>query len=285
MWKGVISFGMVSIPVRLYVATERTSTVSFRQLCPEHISPIKYKRWCAAGDHEVNYSEVLKGFEISPDNYVIIDDRDLENLPLPTARTIEIQEFVPREDINAGLYYDSAYYVEPEEVGRKPYFLLKQALEETRRTAVAKIALRDREHLCALNPNDGMVLMNVLHWPDEIRAAEGLKGLEKPVEVADRELQMAVSLIESLADEFDPSRYTDQYKQALMQVVNAKIEGRQVVEVAEPEEEPRVMDLMEALRASVEAAKAKRGAREEEEAPEPAQKPAGRAAASRRRAS
>jgi DNA end-binding protein Ku len=285
MWKGVISFGMVSIPVRLYVATERTSTVSFRQLCPEHVSPIKYKRWCAAGDHEVNYSEILKGYEIGPDNYVIIEDKDLENLPLPTSRTIEINEFVPAGDINPGLYYDSAYYVEPEESGRKPYYLLRQALEETNRTAVAKIALRDREHLCALNPSDGMVLMNVLHWPDEIRTVEGLKGLDNPVPVSDKELQMAITLIESLADDFDPSRYSDEYKEALMQVVNAKIEGRQVVEVAEPDEAPKVMDLMEALRASVEAAKAKRGAakdeEEEEEAPaQPARKPASRRKAS-----
>jgi DNA end-binding protein Ku len=215
---------------------------------------------------------------------VIIEDKDLENLPLPTSRTIEINEFVPTGDINPGLYYDSAYYVEPEESGRKPYYLLKQALEETNRTAVAKIALRDREHLCALNPSDGMVLMNVLHWPDEIRTVEGLKGLADPVAVADKELKMAITLIESLADDFDPSRYSDEYKEALLQVVNAKVEGRQVVEVAEPDEAPKVMDLMEALRASVEAAKAKRGpAKEEEEEEEPA-RPA-RKAASRRKAS
>lgn len=276
MWKGVISFGMVSIPVRLYVATERTSTVSFRQLCPDHMSPIKYRRWCAEGDHEVNYSEILKGYEVGPNNYVILEDKDLEELPLPTAHTIEIQEFVPLDDINPGLYYDSAYYVEPEDSGRKPYFLLKKALEETKRTAIAKIALRDREHLCALNPNDGMVLMNVLHWPDEIRPAEGLKGLDGPVEVGAKELQMAVTLVESLADDFDPSRYSDDYKQALMKIVEAKIEGRDVVEVAEPEQEPRVMDLMEALRASVEAAKAKRtdAAEAKEEAPVRARKTA-----------
>jgi DNA end-binding protein Ku len=284
MWKGVISFGMVSIPVRLYVATERTSTVSFRQLCSEHISPIKYKRWCTSGDHEVNYSEIVKGYEVGPDNYVIVEDKDLENLPLPTSHTIEINEFVPTGDINPGLYYDAAYYIEPEESGRKPYYLLKQALEETHRTAVAKIALRDREHLCALNPSDGMVLMNVLHWPDEIRPAEGLKGLDSPVPVSDKELKMAITLIESLADEFDPTRYTDEYKEALMQVVNAKIEGRQVVAVSDAEEAPKVMDLMEALRASVEAAKAKRGpGKEEEQDEEPAQ-PA-RKPASRRKAS
>ena len=258
MWKGVISFGMVSIPIRLYVATERTSTVSFRQLCPEHMSPIKYKRWCAAGDHEVNYGEIVKGYEVGGDSYVVIDEQDLENIPLPTSKTIEIQEFVPEDDINAGLYFDSAYYVEAEEAGRKPYALLMSALKETRRTAVAKIAFRDREHLCSLQPNDGLILMNVLHWPDEIRSADDLKKVDGEVKIAERELKMAVSLVESLAEDFDPSRYSDGYKEALMSVINAKIEGQETVAAPEVDEEPKVMDLMEALKASVEAAKAKR---------------------------
>jgi DNA end-binding protein Ku len=284
MWKGVISFGMVSIPIRLYVATERSSTVSFRQLCPEHMAPIKYKRWCPAGDHEVTYSEVLKGFEVGSDSYVVIEDEDLENLPLPTARTIEIQEFVPAGDINGGLYFDAAYYVEPEEAGRKAYQLLKRALEETGRTAVAKIALRDREHLCALQPTDGMVLMNVLHWPDEIRPATDLKGLDGEVKVGDRELKMAVSLVESLADDFDPSRYADNYREALMKIVEAKVEGQETVVAPEVEEAPRVMDLMDALKASVEAAKSKKASKgREAEREEPARKPARQAA--RRKAS
>ena len=267
MWKGVVSFGMVSIPVRLYVATERTSTVSFRQLCGEHMSPVKYRRWCQAGDHEVPYSEIVKGYEVSSDQYVVIEDQDLDQLPLPTAHTIEIQEFVPKEEINGALYFDSAYYVEPEEAGRKPYALLKKALEQTDRTAVAKIAFRDREHLCSLQPGDGMILMNVLHWPDEIRSAEELRHVDGDVKIQDRELKMAVSLVESLADEFDPSRYSDDYREALMTIVNAKIEGEETVSAPEAEAAPKVMDLMEALRASVEAAKAKKGSAPAKEAP------------------
>ena len=267
MWKGVVSFGMVSIPVRLYVATERTSTVSFRQLCGEHMSPVKYRRWCQAGDHEVPYSEIVKGYEVSSDQYVVIDDSDLDELPLPTAHTIEIQEFVPKDEINGALYFDSAYYVEPEEAGRKPYALLKKALEQTDRTAVAKIAFRDREHLCSLQPGDGMILMNVLHWPDEIRSADELRHVDGDVKIQDRELKMAVSLVESLADEFDPSRYSDDYREALMTIVKAKIEGEETVSAPEVEAAPKVMDLMEALRASVEAAKAKKGAAAGKEAP------------------
>ena len=150
MWKGVVSFGMVSIPIRLYNATESTSKVSFRQLCPEHKAPISYKRWCSEGDHEVNYGEILKGYEVGKDRYVIIDEKDLDNLPLATAHSIDIEEFVPIDDVEPGLYFKNAYYMEPEELGKKPYQLLRKALEATGRMAIAKIALRDREHLAAL---------------------------------------------------------------------------------------------------------------------------------------
>ena len=261
MWKGVVSFGMVSIPIRLYNATESTSKVSFRQLCPDHRSPISYKRWCAEGEHEVSYGEILKGFEVGKDRYVIIDDKDLDNMPLATAHSIDITEFVPSDDIEPGLYYNSAYYIEPEELGKKPYHLLRKALEATGRMAVAKIALRDREHLAALHPTGDALLMNTLHWPDEIRSVEGLKGLEGEVKINPKELEMAKALIESLADSFDPSRYKDEYREAVMRVVQAKIDG-EVIEAPAVPQTAKVMDLMEALRASVEAAKKTRAARD-----------------------
>ena len=260
MWKGVVSFGMVSIPIRLYNATEASAKVSFRQLCPEHKSPITYKRWCADGDHEVNYGEILKGYEVGKDRYVIIDEKDLDNLPLATAHSVDIQEFVPADDIEPGLYFKNAYYVEPEELGKKPYHLLRKALEATGRMAIAKIALRDREHLCALHANGKGMMMNTLNWPDEIRSTEGLKGLEDDVKINPKELEMAKALIESLADSFDPSRYKDEYREAVMRVVQAKIDG-EVIEAPATPQTAKVMDLMEALRASVEAAKKTRSAR------------------------
>jgi DNA end-binding protein Ku len=275
MWKGVVSFGMVSIPIRLYNATESSAKVSFRQLCPDHHSPISYKRWCNEGDHEVAYSEIQRGYEIGKDRYVIIDDKDLENLPLPTAHAIDINEFVPVDDVEPGLYYDSAYFVEPEELGKKPYQLLRQALQATGRMAIAKIALRDKEHLCALHPNGNGLIMNTLHWPDEIRSSEGLKGLEGEVKINPKELEMAKALIESLADSFDPSRYKDDYREAVMKVVQAKMEG-QVIEAPEAPQPAKVMDLMEALRQSVEQAKQQRAGRE---------KPAAAATGRRRKAS
>src|SRR5467141_2946377 len=261
MWKGVVSFGMVSIPIRLYNATESSAKVSFRQLCPDHHSPISYKRWCAEGEHEVQYGEILKGFEVGKDRYVIINDKDLDNIPLATAHSIDITEFVPSDDIEPGLYYNSAYYVEPEELGKKPYHLLRKALEATGRMAVAKIALRDREHLAALHPMNGALLMNTLHWPDEIRSIEGLKGLEGEVKINPKELEMAKALIESLADSFDPSRYKDNYREAVMKVVRAKAKG-EVIEAPEAPQPAKVMDLMEALRQSVAQAKKQRAGRE-----------------------
>ena len=263
MWKGVVSFGMVSIPIRLYNATESSAKVSFRQLCPEHRSPISYKRWCTEGDHEVAYGEILKGYEVGRDRYVIIDDKDLDNLPLTTTHSVDIQEFVPVEDIEGGLYFKNAYYVEPEELGKKPYHLLRKALEATGRMAIAKIALRDREHLCALHANGKGMLMNTLNWPDEIRSTEGLKGLEGEVKINPKELEMAKALIESLADSFDPARYKDEYREAVMRVVQAKIEG-EVIEAPAAPQPAKVMDLMEALRASVEAAKKQRSGRAKE---------------------
>src|SRR5437899_10350265 len=149
MWKGVVSFGMVSIPIRLYNATESSAKVSFRQLCPDHHSPISYKRWCAKGEHEVQYGEILKGFEVGKDRYVIINDKDLDNIPLATAHSIDITEFVPSDDIEPGLYSNTAYYVEPQTPGKKPYNLLRTTLEPTGRRPVPTSALRDRAHPAA----------------------------------------------------------------------------------------------------------------------------------------
>jgi DNA end-binding protein Ku len=169
---------------------------------------------------------------------------------------------VPHDDIEGGLYYKSAYYIEPEQAGLKPYHLLRRALAETGMTAVAKIAFRDREHLCSLRPSDGVLLMNTLHWPDEIRPASELKGVDADVDVNPRELQMAKALVENLAEErFDPNRFQDDYHEALMEVVNAKVQGEEVVAAPEVDAAPAVMDLMEALKASVDQAKKQRTAR------------------------
>jgi DNA end-binding protein Ku len=285
MWRGAISFGMVAIPVRMYLATESKS-VSFRMLCPTCLHPIKQKRWCSNEDKEVAWTEVIRGYEVAKDEFVPLDDSDLDRLPLPSTQTIEIVEFVSDGDIEAGVFLKSAYYLEPETVGVKPYYLLKRALQKTGKVAIGKLALRDREHLCRLALHDKGLLLNTLHWPDEIRDAGELSLPEDEVKINDRELDMAVMLIDNLAASFDPSRHHDLYREALLQVVDEKLNNRQVDRPV-PAEAPKVMDLMAALKASVEAAKSRGGqpAEEGEEAEEKGTRGRTATAARRRKAS
>ena len=254
MWRGAISFGMVAIPVRLYLATESKS-VSFRMLCPDCHQPIRNKRWCPNEDKEVAWNATVRGYEVAKDEYVVIDDSDLDALPLNTAHTCEILEFVDDSEIEAGVYIKSAYYLEPEAVGVKPYYLLKAALEKTRKVAVGKIAFRDREHLCRLALHERGLLLNTLHWPDEIRDAGelSLPEAEARPEIHKRELDMAVMLVDNLSATFDPQRYHDDYREALLAVVDAKVKD-QPLEKPAAQKPSKVTDLMAALKASVEAA-------------------------------
>ena len=244
---------MVTIPVRLYVATE-SHPLSFRQLCAAHVSPVRNRRWCSAGRHEVPYAEIARGYEVSPDNYVVIDDSDLETLPHHPARTIAVSAFVPQDATRSGLFFKSAYYVEPETVARRAYRLLTRVLAETATIAIGRIAFRDRAHLCCLHAVEDLLLLNTLHWADEIRPPERPRE-EGETTIRPKELQMAKALVQSLAVEsFDPRHHRDEYREALMQAVNVKIEGAAVVRASRAEVAP-VMDLMEALVASVKAAR------------------------------
>ncbi|TMD07822.1 MAG: Ku protein [Chloroflexi bacterium] len=260
MWRGAISFGMVAIPVRMYLATESKS-VSFRMLCPSCGRPIRQKRWCPHEDREIGWTETARGYEVAKDEYVQVDDADLERLPLSTTKAVEILEFVDDKEIDAGVYIKSAYYLEPEAVGAKPYALLRRALESTGRVAIGRIALRDREHLCRLALHEDGLVLNTLHWPDEIRDLHELKLPGDDVKVDDRELEMATMLIDNLTAAFDPARHTDRYREALLQIVEEKMGQRPAEPQAEPEP-ARALDLMAALKASVEAAR-----RVREEAP------------------
>ncbi|TMC51031.1 MAG: Ku protein [Chloroflexi bacterium] len=253
MWRGAISFGMVAIPVRMYLATESKS-VSFRLLCPNDGHPIKNRRWCPEEDKEVPWSEVKRGWEVAKDEYVVIEDSDLDRLPLPSTQTIEILEFVADSDIESGVYVKGAYYLEPESVGVKPYYLLKQALDRSGKVAIGKIALRDREHLCRLALHDHGLLLNTLHWPDEIRDTGELTLPEERVEIHERELEMAQLLIDNLTASFDPSRYHDHYREALTALVEEKL-GTRPAQPREVPQPPQVMDLMAALKASLEASR------------------------------
>jgi DNA end-binding protein Ku len=272
MWRGAISFGMVAIPVRLYLATESKS-VSFRMLCPNDHMPIRNKRWCPTEDKEIPWSSTVRGYEVAKDEFVEIDDSDLDDLPLTTSHTCEILEFCDDSEIESGLYIKSAYYLEPEAVGVKPYYLLKAALEKTGKVAVGKIAFRDREHLCRLALHDKGLLLNTLHWPDEIRSAGELSIPEEKADIKKAELDMAVMLIENLSAHFDPARHHDAYREALLEVVESKLTNEPIKREEVPEQ-GKVTDLMAALKASVEAAKSRRSdaADSDAESAEPARR-------------
>ncbi len=252
--------GMISIPVRLYVATE-SHTVSFRQLCAEHVSPIRNRRWCSAGGHEVPYAAVVRGYEVSPGNYVVLEDWDLDQLPHPSRRVISIAAFVPRRAIKGGLFFKSAYYVEPESTSQRAFRLLAQAIAETGTLGIARIAFRDHEHLCCLHTFQDLLLLNTLHWPDEIRPPERPPApADEPVSA--RELRVAKTLVRHLAvDAFDRDSYRDEHHEALVRLVNVKVDGGQVVGPSGGAVAP-VMNLMEALMASVRAARQLRADRQ-----------------------
>ena len=256
MWKGAISFGLVSIPVRVYPATEEKS-LKFNQLHDKDYGRIKYKRVCAKDGEEVPFEHIIKGYEYEKDKYVVLEDEDFEAVPLESSRAIDIIQFADIDEIDP-IYFQKTYYLVPEETGIKAYSLLRQAMSEDGRVGIAKIAFREKEHLAALRFKDNAFVLETMFWPDEIRPAE-FDELDKTVKVRPQEVQMAKSLIENLTDEFNPQEFKDEYREALMEIVEKKVAGEEI-EVAPAAEEEKVVDLMEALKASVEATKKKAAA-------------------------
>ncbi|MFL6239580.1 MAG: Ku protein [Actinomycetes bacterium] len=252
IWKGALSFGLVSIPVKMYSATQ-SNDVAFHQVHENDGGRIRYKRVCELDGEEVRYEDIAKGYELPSGETVILTDEDFDSLPLPTTRAVDVVQFVPAEQVDP-IYFNKSYYLEPDAHGLKPYVLLRDALEESDRVAVVKVALRQRESLATLRVRDGILVLETMLWPDEIRPAE-FSFLDENVDVRPQELQMAQSLIETMSDDFDPSQFNDQYRDALEEVITAKIEGRDVVAPQEPKGKGEVVDLMAALQASVESAR------------------------------
>jgi DNA end-binding protein Ku len=251
MWKGAISFGLVTVPVKLYPATEE-KTLRFNQLHDEDHGRIKYLRVCAVCGQEVPFEHIVKGYEYEKDKYVVLEDQDFDAVPLESSRAVDIVQFVELEDIDP-IYFKKSYYLIPEETGMKAYTLLRRALEEDGRVGIAKVSFRDKEHLAALRFKDRVLVLETMFWPDEIRAAD-FEELDKEVKIRPQELQMARSLIENLTEDFHPEEFRDEYRQALLDIVEKKVAGEEI-EVVAPPEETKVVDLMEALKASVEATK------------------------------
>jgi DNA end-binding protein Ku len=270
IWKGAISFGLVSIPVKLYTATE-SKDIAFRQIHDDECqSRIRQLRWCPVHEREVPYGEIARGYEYTKDRYVVLDEEDFDSLPLPSKHTINLDAFVDASEIDP-IFYERSYYLEPDEAGAKPFALLMRALQEKGLVAVAKIAIRNKEQLCALRPQDGALTLETMYLADEIREAPSEVAWQDTT-VSAPELAMAETLIEMLRKPFAPETYHDDYREALQQVIDAKLEGV-ALEEAEPVEPPKVIDLMAALRASVEAAKAAAPPpAEAEAAPKPARR-------------
>ncbi len=252
IWKGAVSFGMISIPVKLFGATENKD-IAFRQLHEECGSRLKQQRWCATCERTVEFSELTKGFEYAKEQHVVLTDEDFSKLPLPSKHTIELSAFVKAEEIDP-VYYERSYYLEPEETGLKPFALLMDALKKKDLTAVAKVAIRNKEQLCALRPHNGRLMLETLFYPDEIRVLDTID--EPEIKITKKELQMAISLIDLMLDKFDPEKYEDEYRGALSQIIEAKLEGAEIAAVPAPKT-GKVIDLMAALKASVDAAKDK----------------------------
>ena len=253
MWKGAISFGLVTIPVAVFPATEEKS-LKFNQLHDEDSGRIRYKRVCEIDGQEVTFEHIAKGFEYEKGHYVVLTDEDMEKVPLESSRSIDIQQFVELEEIDPILYKKS-YYLVPDETGAKAYALLRTALSEESKVGIAKVSFRDKEHLAALRFDGDVFVLETMYWPDEIRAAE-FETVHPDAKVRPQEVEMAKALIDNLTEPWNPAAYTDEYREALLEVVEKKIAGEEIEVV--PEAAPaRVVDLMDALKASVEAAKKK----------------------------
>jgi DNA end-binding protein Ku len=253
MWKGAISFGLVSVPVGLYTSTEE-KTLRFNQLHDEDFGRIKMQRVCSKCGEMVDFEHIVKGYEYEKDKYVVMTDEDFDAVPVESSRAIDIVQFVDLADIDP-IYYKKSYYLLPEESGLKAYTLLRRAMEEDGRVAIAKVAFREKEHLAALRFKDNVFVLETMYWPDEIRAAD-FDILDKRVQVRDNEVQMAKSLIDNLTEPFKPEKFKDEYREALLEIVEKKVAGEEIEVVPEPEP-TKVVDLMEALKASVEQTKKK----------------------------
>jgi DNA end-binding protein Ku len=250
VWKGHLTFGLVSLPVKLFTAA-RSETLSFNQLHKHDNSRVKQVIYCQAEDKPIPRDEIVKGYEYEKGKYVVVQDEDIKKVAPKTAKVMEIQEFVKAGDVDP-VYLENSYYMAPDEGGEKPYALLFEALRETKYFAIAKIAMHNREHVVVLRPGERGMILHTMYYSDEVRATEEFRT--DITKVSEREMNLAKMLVESLAAEFEPQKYHDTYRDNLRTMIEAKVEGHKVVETPEPHIAP-VIDIMEALKKSLEGRK------------------------------
>jgi DNA end-binding protein Ku len=284
IWTGAISFGLVVIPVKLYAATEQRD-ITFRQVHREDGGRIQFRRFCTLDGQEIPYSDVAKGYELATGDMVVLTDDDLADLPLVTAHRIEVLHFAPSAQVES-IYANKSYYLEPESTGARAYVLFRDALLKSEKVAVAKVALRQREALAALRVREGVITLETLLWPDEVRTPD-FAFLDEDIEVRSQELKMASSLIDTMTEDFDPDQFHDTYREALEAVVQAKIEGNDIVRPAglAAVAPTQPADLTEILRASVAALKSGRPKSDDASEEAPASTASTKPAQRRRKAS
>jgi DNA end-binding protein Ku len=255
-WRGYISFGLVTIPVKLYTATEQKD-VRFRLLHTVCHTPIKNQRFCPQCERTIEWSDVVRGYEVSKNHFVVVTDEEIEQIPMDTTGNVNIAGFVQLQEIDP-IYYERSYYVVPDEGGAKAFLLLGEALREVNRVAVGKVVIREKEQLVSLRPYDGALVLSTLYYGDEVRGLSALEELPVEAKVHPNERKMAVQLVENLAMEFDVNEFRDEYRDALRAMIEAKGKGEEVVAPKEAAAPGKVVDLMEALKRSVEMAQDRR---------------------------
>lgn len=253
IWKGAISFGLINIPISLSAATSKKS-ISFKLLHEECKSPVNMQRYCQVCDREVGYNELVKGYEYEKNSFVVLRDEDFDNLPVQSTKTIDIIDFVNLAEIDP-IYYIKTYYLSPNPGGEKPYLLLKKALEKTGRVAISKITIRNKESLAVIRAMEKSLALETMYFADEIRPVEGfnLEDIGEKIKISAKEEELAIEIINNLTADFRPGKYTDDYREELLKIIREKIEGKEVETPEKPLTDNKVLDLMERLKASVEA--------------------------------
>jgi len=256
IWSGAISFGLVNVPVKLFTSV-RKKDVRFNQLHATDGVRIQQKRVCPADGEEVSWDDLVKGYEISSGQYVVVTNEELEALDPEATHTVDIEDFVALEDIDP-LYFDSSYYLVPDAPGVKPYRLLLEAMNESGRVGIGRVVLRTKQYLCAVRPLGDALVLTTMNFADEVSPASDLEGLPGAgAEPASREMKVAKQLIDSLTAKFEPDKYHDSYREAVLELIEAKAQGQEVVSEPPPEKAAPVVDLMSALEASLAAVKDK----------------------------
>ncbi|HTX46819.1 MAG TPA: Ku protein [Solirubrobacteraceae bacterium] len=279
IWTGAISFGLVNVPVKLYTATS-PKTVRFHQLSSKTGARIRQKRVDSTTDEEVPYEEIVKGYEITPDRYVLIEPEELESLDPKATKTIDVEDFVDLSEIDP-IYYDHSYYLAPSTGGAKAYRLLLDAMRDTGKVGIGLVVLRSKQQLCALRPTGDVLTLSTMLFGDEVLAPDRLDELDsiEEAEATPRELKMAEQLIESLSTEFDPGKYHDEYRERVLELIERKAAGEEIAVQPQAEEPEAAPDLMAALEASLAALKDDGADSSEAEAPEKKKAPARKRAA------